>query len=260
MAPWSRATIKGASLALLAALGCLSLLAADSHDPRTGVPIRFEVDHATFPASWRGGEINAMATRIQRSEDARSLRLAQSALGKYPRAIVTKNLRAVQFVREMSFYGVPYGGTNSRDSVYIANRGADAGFDDAFIVSTIHHEFSSILLRNNPEGFDELAWTAANAPHARYGTGGTQAIKDGTANTAYRAELHSAGFLNQYSMSSVEEDFNTFAEALFRGDARLWNICRQFPRVAKKKDLIVAFYASLDPSFTEEFFRSLAKE
>ncbi|MEX2243864.1 MAG: hypothetical protein WD716_08475 [Fimbriimonadaceae bacterium] len=259
MAPWSRATTKGASLALLATLGCLSLLAADTSDPRTGVPIRYEIDASTFPASWRGGEVNARATRIPRSEDARSQRLAMAALGRYPREVVTKHLRAVHFVGEMSFYGVPYGGTNSRDAVYIANRGADAGFDDAFIVSTFHHEFSSILLRNNPDRFDELAWTGANAPHARYGTGGTQAIKDGTANTAYRAELHSAGFLNQYSTSSVEEDFNTFAEALFRGDARLWNICRQFPRVARKKDLIVAFYASLDPSLTEEFFRSLAE-
>lgn len=255
MAPWSRATIKGAPLALLAVLGCLAL--ADHRDPRTGIEIRTD---AVFPASWVGGEVNAGMVPLDPAEHMRSVSLAQSAMALYPVELLRKNLKSVQFAKELRFYGLAYGGTNSGDAVYIANRGAAEGYTDAFLTSAFHHELSSILLRNYAAKFDAHQWASNNRPGVDYGAGGIEALKGGRAETAYKPKYNVDGFLNEYGKSSLEEDFNTFAEGLFGGDRAFWVIVDRYPRLEAKAKLAIAFYASLDPQFSEEFFRGLANK
>ncbi len=213
-----------------------------------------------LPESWLSAEIRGQAVPLDSSEERRSRAIVTRAISLYPQSLLDQNLSSVFVVKELWFYGVKYGGTNSRTSIYIANRGTQQGFTDAFIASTFHHELSSILLRNHPERLDEAAWRDANRAGDQYRKSGTQSLLDGTAETRYSANFHVNGFLNQYGTSSVEEDFNTFAEALFSGDDRFWRAVDQFSRVEKKKDLIVAFYQSLDPLFTEEYFRAISRQ
>jgi hypothetical protein len=247
-------------LAVLAALGCLNALASEHVDPRTGVVIRCEVDDSMFPASWKSSEIGATATPLRKDEVARATRIATAAISLYPTGLLRKNLKAVYFADEITFFGLGYGGTNSRDTVYIADRGAENGFSDAFLARTFHHEFSSILLRNYTSRFDADEWVAANGSAVRYGEGGIAALRNGSTDTNYNEKYHVDGFLNQYATSSIEEDFNTFAEGVFSGDRAFWTLVDRFPKVARKTGLIVDFYRSLDPGLDEAFFRSLAKK
>ena len=232
---------------------------SDYVDARTGIPIRFEMTDDMFPTSWVGGDVRATAVGVDVSEVDRSLQLVDAAMVKYPAGLLRENLEAVYFVKQMRFYGLKYGGTNSRNTIYIANRGVRQGFTDQYILSTFHHELSSILLRNHAEQFDNDAWQAANVEGFRYRSSGMQSLKDGTADTKYGGQFHVDGFLNQYATSSMEEDFNTYAEALFMGDHRFWEIVDRFPRVQQKADVILAFYGSLDPGYTEGYFRGLGQ-
>jgi hypothetical protein len=257
MAPWSRPTIKGASLAMLAALGCL--VALGNNDPRTGTPIRCELDTEMFPASWRTPEIDPKAVPVDKPETFRSQICAEVALSHYPVDLVKKNLKAVYFAKQLSFYGVAFGGTNSRDTIYLANQGEAAGYTGQYLVSAFHHEFSSILLRNYWDNFDEAGWMAANAPGTGYREGGVIAVRDGTSDLSFKPKFNVNGYLNEYSTASLEEDFNTVAEALFSGDRTFWVLCDRYPRLGQKKDLAVKFYGSLDPQFSEAYFRGLAK-
>ncbi|MCH8978142.1 MAG: hypothetical protein IH945_02730 [Armatimonadetes bacterium] len=252
------------SLTLWTALAAAAFVYAavsssDYVDARTGIPIRFDVTDAMFPPSWHGGKVRATAVGVDEAEVDRSLQLVDTAMAKYPAGLLRENLEAVFFVKEMRFYGLKYGGTNSRDTVYIANRGVRQGFTDRYVLSTFHHELSSILLRNHASKFDAEAWRSANRDGFRYRSSGMESLKDGTADTKYDHRFHVDGFLNQYATSSLEEDFNTFAEALFIGDRRFWEIVDRFPRVERKADAILAFYGALDPGFTEEHFRDLAQ-
>lgn len=256
MAPWSGLTIKAASLALLAALGCPAL-GSGYIDARTGVPIKVEFDDVMFPPSWRIGDIDASAMPLKPNEHARSVRLVRDALALYPVILIQKNLRAVYVAEEFKFYGMAYGGTNSFDTVYISNKGTGNGYSDSFISRTFHHEFSSILLRNYGEKLDEEAWTEAN--RTRYGSGGIEALRTGATETKYNERYNVDGFLNQYGSASLEEDFNTFAEAIFSGDKQFWSVCDRFYRIKTKTTLFIAFYNKLDPQFTEKYFRDLAK-
>ena len=252
------------SLTLWTALAAAAFVYAavsttDYVDARTGIPIRFDTTDDMFPPSWRGGKVRASAVRVDAGEVNRSLELVDAAMSKYPAGLLKQNIDAVFIVKEMRFYGLKYGGTNSRDTIYVSNRGVGDGFTDHYILSTFHHELSSILLRNYPVMFDRAAWLAANRDGFTYRSSGMESLKDGTAGTKYSRRFHLDGFLNQYATSSMEEDFNTFAEALFTGDSRFWEAVDRYPRVEKKAAVILAFYAALDPGYTEEHFRSLAE-
>ena len=212
-----------------------------------------------FPESWQGGEIQAYAVRVSDAQVDRSAAIARRAMAKYPAALLSDNLKAVYYVNEMRFYGLRYGGTNSRSNVYITNRGRVLGFSDKFVEATFHHEFSSILLRNYRDEFDEEEWLAANRDGFKYTSSGVQALKAGKADTHYRTDYHIDGFLNQYGQASIEEDFNTFAEALFNGDPSFWRVASLFPRIERKKDIAISFYQRVHPQFNEGYFLSLVR-
>ena len=75
----------------------------------------------------------------------------------YPRALVADNLRSIYLLRTMTLYGLRYGGTYSRGSIYITSRGEDHGCKDLFRSAMIHSEFSSILIKNY--GFPAAEWS-----------------------------------------------------------------------------------------------------
>lgn len=126
------------------------------------------------------------------------------------------------------------------------------GFTDEYLEKTFHHEFSSILLRNYPEYFDEKLWTEQNSIH--YGKGGVQAIKKGNDSQKFDSLMHLQGFLHQYAVSDMENDFNSFAENLFLPEKGFRDAVIRYVRLTNKLAIIMAFYHSIDKNFTLEYF------
>lgn len=230
---------------------------APAADP--GVPILTEFTAETFPASWQTEEIRATAVSLAPEERARSLRVIEKALAKYPPAALSRELQRVYVLRRINFYGLDYGGTNSADTVYLANDGAANGYTDAYLEAAFHHELSSIVLRNRMAKFDVDAWKTANPTGFRYGDGGTAALRTGQASTAVDGRLMAEGFVSQYSKASLEEDFNMVAECLFMGRKAFWQGVADSPALAKKARLAIALYSTMDPKFDEPWFRALAE-
>jgi hypothetical protein len=223
----------------------------------TPVPVRFDAADDIFPEDWKTDEVRASASPIRDEEKARTLRILGKAMAKYPESLLQRNLKAVYVVRSMSFFGLPYGGTNSLDTIYLCNDGLAAGFDDAYLESAFHHELSSIFLRNFAGRFEEDLWLASNPDGFRYGNGGDEAVRTGQASIVYDPALFPDGFLMQYAKASLEEDFNTVAEALLLGDPAFWRAVDRSPRLLRKCRIAMDFYGRLDPKFTEAYFRGL---
>ncbi|MBA4293391.1 hypothetical protein C0431_10530 [bacterium] len=223
--------------------------------------VSFEATPEIFPESWRDQEIKATAESIDPEEQPTALKTVQSALTKYPQAVIESNLKTVHVTRSLSFYGLNYGGTNSSDAVYLTLMPGRrlTTFSHLFLERTFHHEFSSILLRNYWNQFPEKDWNQALPAEFKYRGNGTQSVREGTASTRYSDQYNSLGFLAEYSTSSLEEDFNMLAEGLFSGDPRFWKIYDNYPLIAKKADLIITFYNRIDPTFTKPAIRQLAQ-
>lgn len=223
----------------------------------SGVIVEFNADAFTFPESWETEEIDGRGVSLDAYEVPRSIEILKQALKKYPAEVLRQNLKKIYVLKSMSFYGVGYGGTNSTDVVYITNNGIGEGYTDDYVEKTFHHEFSSILLRNYPGFFSEKEWIKNNK--ITYGNGGVEAIVNEQAGLEFDEELMKSGFLVQYAVSDLENDFNTYAESIFCPAQELWNYCQKYPGVNRKVNLMFQFYTKLNPEFTKAYFTSLTK-
>lgn len=229
------------------------------------VPLVFAAGPEVFPKEWIGPPYSASARPLgsnslafsHRSSDEFLKGVAEQAvvrgLQKYPLDLLRRHLTRVVVVGTLEFSGIHAAGTNSSDTVYLAC--ADA--DEAFIEETLHHEFSSILLRSNSTQFGEARWRALNPRDFQYGDSGVQAIARGRDSLEYDAESNRLGFLHQYAQATLEDDFNSIVEKLFMNEPEFWAIVEKYPAIAAKADLAIEFFQGLDPRFTREFFRGL---
>jgi hypothetical protein len=159
----------------------------------------------------------------------------------------------------MKFYNVGYGGTNSSDAIYLTDSGFSHGYTDSYLEQTFHHEFSSILFRNFITSIDTIAWMKANEKDFHYEDpeDGVGAIKKHRSSQLINLKLCGKGFLTEYAMSSLENDLNTIAQHLFLPAKDFWKIADSCPRIRIKTQLLINFYNTLNPQFTESYFRKL---
>ena len=237
----------------------LLLLSAPADTTIKGIKVEFTFTPSIFPSSWRVAPINARAESMPRVEIVRTREVITEALNKYPPPVLKQELSGVYFVRTMRFYDVAYGRTNSENAVYISNDGVKMGYTATYIEQTFHHEFSSILLRNHPTFLDTTEWKKANTPAFDYNDpeNGVGSIRENQSSQDLDTLLTQQGFLTQYSISSIENDINTFAQNIFCPSPGFWPIVENYPRVKKKVKLLVAFYNQINPIFTEDYFRKL---
>jgi hypothetical protein len=222
-----------------------------------GIKIQFDYSLAIFPASWQVAPISARGEPMATSEIGRTKLVMAGALHKYPVTALKQDLLNVYFVRSMRFFDAPYGGTNSSDAVYISNDGEKAGYSNYFLEQTFHHELSSILFRNHMALLDTTEWKKTNLAGFDYNDpeNGVGSIRKNQTSQSVDTLLCLEGFLTQYSLSSMENDINTFAQNIFCPAPDFWKAVEKYPRIARKTKLLIAFYHNIDPQFTEEYFK-----
>jgi len=244
---------------------------AASAEPLVGFP----EDRGFLPKSWTEDPINASIEPLDAKLRPAALAILEAALAKYPEKLRERFLGGVAVVGSLRFYDVGYGGTymaNSRRIVLVYRESFDArGFEQRF-----HHEFSSILLKQNEALFEVARWTAANDPSFSYRAAGVVEEQHGDRSEATRVlaaeqkktggsgssllqvdpELMKSGFLTPYNQVSIEQDLNETAAHLFT-NPDLWTYCRQYPRIDQKVDVLVDFYRRLDGTMDRLYFRRL---
>lgn len=239
---------------LLLFIPCISFSQEKIFDQRTGVPIIYSDQGRIFPDSWYSERINAKGESLSKEQYERSKKIVQKALAKYPVQVIKNNLKAIYVLNEIEFYGQTYGGTNTGNKLYLSNKGKAKGYTDFYLEQLFHAEFSSVLLRNYKSQFNETKWKALNAPGFKYGKGGVKALKNKTDSEKLHTKYLELGVLNQYSISSLENDFNAFAKNLFLPKQGFKKILERYTPIRRKRELTIAFYAAIDSTFSETFF------
>jgi hypothetical protein len=250
-------------LLLQATLLCLLLSRASAADvghyidPYTGVRIAWLPETDMFPPGWLTPEINAKGEPLPDGEIVRSLRIVRRGMSKYPVKCLMNNLERVYVVGKLSYSGIEAGGTNGIKRVYLSNAGLEAGYTDRFIEESFHHEFSSVFLENHHDLFPETEWLRVNPPGFKYGGDPVQAVKDNKSSLELDPAYLAKGFMCQYGTSDLEDDFNTLVEKMFLGGPEFWDLVGKYPGIRKKTLLTIRFYHSMNPVFTEKYFRGL---
>ncbi len=255
---------KKSRLALLLFLPLLlftSVIPANAPDQPSileGIDILFDAKPRMFPHSWYGKRIGAEAVSLPRKYRTEAMDIINKAIAKYPEDVLFVHLRKIYILQSLTFFDVPYGGTNTKNVVYLTYDNINPERTAPYVEGVFHHEFSSVLFRKFHKKFNEKKWLNINPIAFEYGEGGVEAIKQGEASMKFDYNLLAIGFLNKYSQSAFEEDFNVFAQNLFSGGEQFWFIVDTFENINKKVELIIEFYHKINSNFTEEYFRSLA--
>ena len=213
------------------------------------IRIHFTADEDLLPKSWRRVTINGKITGISDAELRRFPQLLRKALSRYPKSVITKNLKRIVLLESISFYGLEYGATYSTDTIYLSSKGRDLGYTDRYLIDGFHHEFSSILFRNYR--FPSRRWEMCNPSHFSYTGSGVDALRHGQTSLEGSEDLYWDGFLAGYSVSALEEDYNVYSGIAFSQPERLRQLIREYPRVREKFFVWLEFYRSIDPYFTQ---------
>lgn len=121
----------------------------------------------------------------------------------------------------------------------------------------IHHDFFHMIDRRDDGSLKDPEWAALNPKGTAYGTGGWDAIRDGTASGVLTSDI--PGFLNRYSTSGVEEDkAEVFSNMIVNRDvvdsmAKKDAVLRS--KVQKMEELVHKFC----PAVGAEFWEAAAK-
>ena len=218
-----------------------------------GIKIVYEINADFAPI--RNGGAREQFSRIGQV-DSRVLAIypaiLKKAFEKYPVQVIKKNLYAIYFAKKMEVGGLEYGGTydSFRRIIYLVNDGQQTNDRS---VATIHHEFSSILL--DRYGFFLNPWFGQNPKGFKYRCeiyNNWEGAYNGTSLVGTTAD-YEKGFLNSYSKTDFENDFNEYSRNIFTYPQKFKQIMNQYPRVRGKFLVFLEFYHKIDPIFTEEY-------
>ncbi|PCJ54372.1 MAG: hypothetical protein COA79_21890 [Planctomycetota bacterium] len=221
-----------------------------------GVKIIMKATPELFHPSWRLPPINAKIVQIDENEVLRYPMILKNVLSKYPKKVLLKNLKKIVLAKSLSFYGLQYGGTYSTYTVYLTSKGISRGYTNDYLINSIHHEFSSILFRNY--NFPKEKWKSLNLKGFKYTNnsidGGIEALKAGKAGLIGSHLWYKQGFLAEYSISALEEDFNLYSASILTNPIHIKKLAKKYTLIKKKLDLWLSFYNSIDINFKKNIF------
>lgn len=225
-----------------------------------GIRICHRIDRNFFPPEWRVRPVRARALPLGKKELARFPMILSAALSRYPKGFIPQHLTRIGLAREMYYYGISYGATSVDDIIYLNDRGKKKGYSDDYIAGNLHHELAHILYAKSV--FPDAEWVSCNPPGFVYRggeDGGREAIRTGRDSLRGSEELLARGFLNEYSLSCLEEDFCTYSEHVLARPESFMRAMQAHPAIRKKFLVWLSFYRSFDERFTEEYlFRDRA--
>ena len=103
----------------------------------------------------------------------------------------------------------------------------------------------------------EERWRSAHSNHFLYKADSDPAYEwmflRGHIDPVDKYQLLDRGLLNQYSETSVENDFNTYAEVIFTEPKRMKKLIKKYPVIHRKYQIFKAFYLAIDPGFSKAF-------
>ena len=222
--------------------------------------IVFEVEDNMFPGYWYYAPRNVYAESLLPNNIERVKIIAFSALDKYTIKVLVENLKKIYFLNDFEFYGFDWGGTIvlPSETLYLV---CYAWSLDYWIEKNIHHEFSHLLFYKYRYLFDEISWNNINPEGFSYLPGeGREALEKGMTSKEFDKKLHETGFLFEYAQSGILEDIASFAENMFLDNPDFWHSIETYPKLKQKFGLVVDFYHSIDPTFTEEYFREISRQ
>jgi hypothetical protein len=182
-----------------------------------------------------------------------ALKGVKEALSKYPASLIKKYLKAVFISGVIKSYDIQIAGSYLNSWIYLSalEKYEKAGVE--LYPMGFHHELSSLFLKGN--NFPTIRWQLANEPDFKYLPSQKDVVRaaspENHRDPKEASSWYRAGFVHLYGMSSMENDFNMYAELAMTDPEKLKKLADQYPRIQAKTRILVDYYSSLAPELGE---------
>lgn len=184
-----------------------------------------------------------------------ALRSLDAAMAVYPPGFLHRMLRRVAMAGDLTVFGEEAGGLFGGAMVTVSYRYVGDPGSDGFDTDTFHHELSSVVRAQ--VAFNVTTWSAANPPGFAYmDLAAYKATLADAGSVDGDPALHAAGFVARYGQTSLDNDFNTYAEKVFGHGPDFAREIAAFPRMRRKTRQLMDIYEALDPGFADYFRRT----
>jgi len=226
--------------------------ALDDIKRQYGITIHYEDGTNAIPEEWRKPPDNGIAKPITKRNMCRVPPILLRELKKYPKSVIQNSLTDIYLLDSLYFYGVGYGGTAYDHSIYMTVQSIGAGYNDLYLSQLFHHELSSVFFWAYP--FPSEAWADVNSKGFAYIDAVDDALsanKNGLSSD--KSKLYfPEGFLSSYGYSTLENDFNLYAEMAFTDPEALKALADSYPKIHQKSALLKGFYKGISNDFFPE--------
>ncbi len=182
-----------------------------------------------------------------------ALKGIQVALRKYPKDLLREYLTAVFVSGKITIHGVAGGGTYRYKWIYIVALDEFKHNSPALYEQSFHHELSSLFFKG--ARFPSIRWHLANEPDFNYLPKQKDVVRaaspENRRDPKEAPSWYRAGFVHDYGMASMENDFNMYAELAMTHPEQLKKLADQYPLIQAKTWILVDFYSSLAPELGE---------
>lgn len=176
-----------------------------------------------------------------------ALKGVQSALTKYPPELIKNHLHAVFIAGLIKTFGTEIGASYHKTWIYLsALEKYEPGGSNLYELN-LHHELSSLFL--NRASFPSTSWKSVNSEEFKYLSKSVDVVKAAAVESRQDPQnahmWYQDGFVHDYGMSSLNNDFNMYAELAMADPEKLAELAQQYPRIKAKTQIFVEFYSSL---------------
>ncbi len=202
-----------------------------------------------FSNAWLQPPISGQGEQVNLEDALRVVPAIEAFVRSYNATFLEANLQDIYLLGAMVFYGEHYGGTYTAHAVFIEVGSEKENYTVDFVTSQLHAEFSSILMKNYP--FPSSTWNNINDHGFKYSQNDVQMLGQPGLYDQHQALLKQ-GFLNKYSTTNLENDFNDIAFELFTQAPHLCFLAKGYEKIREKVNLAVTFYRRIDPQIKLE--------
>lgn len=210
-------------------------------DPATFFVAPYQSQDAVIP--------HATMTSVGDEELSEALVGVNDALAVYPADLLSQLIDAVFICGELKFDGIAAAGTYGPRWLIISatpDRHLSEGNYRSALLG-VHHELSSLVYERTPH--NALQWQQLMPAGWQPATSYQEALRDPAPKSLGPAQ----GFLRSYGQTTMENDFNTYAEMLFSDPQQMRQLAELHPKVRQKLGVVISAYLALSPELGSYF-------
>ena len=177
----------------------------------------------------------------------------------YNKKFLSSNIEEIVLLRDLTFTGASVGGLSDGNVIYICldDYENDLVQGSSIYFNALNHEFSSNILKKM-KFTKKIVWRTISDVYFETREYLLKCLRDTRFSRTVNSKLLENGFLANYALTNMENDFNVYAEKLFSKDIDLISAKEKYSNVKKKLELLKEVYreAGFKGNFPDETWQT----